>query len=82
MPTWSVYIVRCADTTLYTGIAKNVPARVRCHNDGKGAAYTRNRKPVVLVWTETKKSESAARQREAQIKCWTKLEKEKLVKQK
>ena len=40
---WHVYIVRCADRTLYTGVAKNLPARIAAHNDGRGAKYTRQR---------------------------------------
>jgi putative endonuclease len=77
---WHVYILRCRDGSLYTGITKNVNARVEKHNSGKGAAYTRSRKPVVLVWTKPSKTESAARKREAKIKKWSKIEKELFLK--
>ncbi len=79
MKRWHVYMVRCADGSLYTGIALDVEERVNRHNAGKGAKYTRARLPVVLARTETMKSESAARKREAQIKKMTKAEKESLV---
>ena len=49
---WHVYIVRCADRTLYTGVAKDLPARIAAHNDGRGAKYTRQRLPVKLVYSE------------------------------
>lgn len=72
-------MVRCGDKSLYAGISKNVEERVKRHNAGKGAAYTRSHLPVVLVWTEAAKSESAARKREAEIKGWSRIEKMKLV---
>ena len=68
MQTWFVYIVRCADGSLYTGIAKDPAARVKKHNAGTGAKYTRSRLPVKLVWRERKSNELAARRREAMIK--------------
>ncbi|MFZ2804107.1 MAG: GIY-YIG nuclease family protein [Patescibacteria group bacterium] len=74
--TWSVYILRCADRSLYTGISTDVETRVKRHNAGQGAAYTRSHRPVLLVWTEEAKSESDARKREAEIKRWTKTDKE------
>ena len=79
---WSTYIVRCADNSLYVGISTDVDLRVARHNAGIGAAYTRSHRPVVLVWTEAAESESAARKREAEIKSWTKIKKEELVKKK
>jgi len=79
MSNWSVYIVRCCDESLYAGISNNVEERVKRHNSGKGAAYTRSHRPVILVWTEAMKSESAARVREAEIKKWTRKEKLALV---
>ena len=75
MPAWHVYIVRCRDGSLYTGISKDVAERVRKHNAGKGAAYTRSRRPVALAWSARAASESAARKREAAIKKWTRAEK-------
>ena len=80
MPVWFTYIVRCVDGSLCTGISTDVEQRVRRHKDGQGAAYTRSHRPVILVWTEEAESESAARKREAQIKGWSRQQKENLVK--
>lgn len=74
--TWHVYILRCRDKSLYTGISVDVATRIEAHNKGKGAAYTRSRKPVKLVWSARQKSESSARKLEAKIKRWKKSEKE------
>ncbi len=79
MSRWHVYILRCRDGSLYTGISTDVEARLKTHNAGKGAAYTRSRKPVTLVWSEAAKTESRARKREAEIKSWTKTQKEALL---
>lgn len=68
MSEWHVYMVRCADNSLYTGIAKDVEARVTVHNTGKGAKYTRGRRPVVLVFCETADDRGAALRREIAIK--------------
>lgn len=76
---WYVYIARCADGSLYTGISNDVVSRIARHNDGKGAAYTRSRLPVVLLWKKRIASRSAALKREALIKGLTKKEKELLV---
>jgi putative endonuclease len=65
---WFVYIVRCADETLYTGIAKDIGQRIAKHNEGTGAAYTRARRPVVLVHQEPATDRGAALRREAAIK--------------
>lgn len=81
MSSWSVYILRCRDKSLYTGISTNIEKRIETHNQGKGAAYTRSRLPVLLLWQETNLSESAARKREAEIKRWTKTQKEEFIKQ-
>ena len=72
---WSVYLVRCADRSLYTGIAKDVKARVAAHNLGKGAAYTRSRKPVRLVYHKNGMTRSAALIEEARIKSLERTEK-------
>ncbi|MBI4371586.1 MAG: GIY-YIG nuclease family protein [Elusimicrobia bacterium] len=66
---WSVYIARCADDSLYTGVAKDVEARLAAHNAGRGAAYTRTRRPVSLAWREDGLTRSAALTREARIKA-------------
>jgi len=65
---WFVYMVECADGSLYTGIARDLEQRIATHNAGKGARYTRSRLPVRLVWSEPARDRSAASQREAQIK--------------
>lgn len=75
---WSVYILRCSDGTLYTGIAKDVEARLAKHQNGKGAAYTRSHRPVALVHKEEKFTRSKALIREAQIKRLARPQKEKL----
>ncbi len=81
MPSWHVYIVRCADKSLYTGIAIDVEGRIEKHNSGAGAKYTRSRGPVVLVYVEKAGSESAAKKREAQIKAWARKKKEDFLKE-
>jgi putative endonuclease len=73
-------MVRCADRSLYTGISNDLISRIKKHNVGKGAKYTRSRLPVKLVWREQKSSERAARRREAAIKGLTRLEKIDLIK--
>lgn len=65
---WSVYLAHCVDGTLYTGIAKDVAARLARHNKGKGAAYTRTRRPVRLVYAEAGMTLSQALIREALIR--------------
>lgn len=65
---WTVYIVRCADRTLYTGIARDLPARLDEHNAGRGAKYTRGRLPVELVYTESAPDRGTAQRREHEIK--------------
>lgn len=77
---YQVYILRCADETLYTGIARDVDARVREHNESpKAARYTRGRRPVVLVYHESCASRSAALVREAAIKRMPRVQKEALI---
>lgn len=80
-PDWSVYIVSCADGSLYTGIAKNVEARIALHNTGRGAAYTRSRRPVRLRYSENGLTRSEALIREARIKSLPRPEKELLAAQ-
>ncbi len=78
MTAWYVYILRCADHTLYTGIATDVDARVVKHNTGKGAKYTRGRLPVTLVYQEPFDSHSAALKREHAIKRLPRAAKQRL----
>ena len=81
MTAWSVYIVRCADGSLYTGIARDVGRRVEGHNSSNllAANYTRARRPVVLVYEEAVATRSAALKREYQIKQLNREGKELLV---
>jgi putative endonuclease len=65
---WHVYIVRCADASLYTGIAKDLDGRISEHNEGGGAKYTRSRLPVEVVYTEEAPDRGAAQRREAALK--------------
>jgi putative endonuclease len=76
---WHVYIVKCADRTLYTGVAKNVEARIEQHNSGQGAKYTRTRRPVELVYRETAADRSTALRREHAIKRMRLDEKTELI---
>lgn len=76
---WSVYIVRCGDDSLYTGIAKNVDARIAQHNTGRGAAYTRARRPVSLVYRADGMTRSEALVEEARIKSLPRSEKAGLI---
>ena len=80
---WYVYMVRCSDNTLYTGIAMDVTRRVEEHNgDNKlGAKYTRTRRPVQLVYQEVVNSRSEAAKREYTIRTLNKNDKERLVQQ-
>ena len=73
------YILKCADGTYYTGYTTDVTQRVSAHNEGKGAKYTRVRRPVKLVYFETHASKEEAMRREALIKQLTKKEKENLI---
>ena len=81
MNDWCVYIVRCTDKTLYTGITKDVERRVEEHNSNNnlGARYTRARRPVELVYQESISTRSKASIRESEIKHLSKKEKEILV---
>ncbi len=76
---WHVYMVRCADDSLYTGCTNDLAARVNTHNTGKGARYTRSRLPVSVVWSVRVKDRSAALSREARLKQLTRPEKLALV---
>jgi len=74
-----VYIVRCKDSTLYTGWTNNLEKRVMEHNNGKGAKYTRGRVPVELVYFEAYDTKEEAMKREYMIKGKSKKEKESLI---
>jgi len=81
MDNWYVYMVRCADGSLYTGIAKNVDKRIDEHNNNNvlAAKYTRARRPVVMVYQQALDSRSAAARREYEIKAMTKEKKEAII---
>lgn len=70
-----VYVLRCSDETLYTGWTTDVDARVHQHNLGKGAKYTRGRRPVSLCHVESYASKGEALQREHEIKRYTRRQK-------
>ena len=76
---WFVYVVRCADGTLYTGTTTDVERRVAQHNAGTASRYTRSRRPVVLVYDTRAADQSAALKREAAIKKLSRQDKEALV---
>ena len=79
---WKVYILECADNTLYTGITTNIARRVDEHNhSNKGARYTRSRRPVRLAYQENCDSRSAASKREYSIKQLARQEKQQLINQ-
>ena len=65
---WTVYILRCADDTLYTGITNDLENRLAMHESGKGAKYLRGRTPFTLAYTETHPDKGAALKREIEIK--------------
>lgn len=77
---WFFYIVRCNDNSLYSGITNDLAQRIEKHNSGKGAKFTSMRKPVKLVFSEKYDNMSLARRREEQVKGWSKIEKEDMIK--
>ena len=79
MGNWKLYILRCGDGTLYTGITTDVEKRLEAHRSGKGAKYTRGRGPLELVYREECGSHSSALKREAEVKKLSREEKEKLT---
>lgn len=79
---WYVYMVRCSDDSLYTGVARDLQQRITQHNTGtRGARYTRGRRPVELVYQERVADRSSAQQREYQIKQLTAAQKRRLIHQ-
>lgn len=73
------YLVRCADGSLYCGWTNNLKQRIEAHNSGRGARYTRSRRPVVLVYYEEYGTKHDAMSREVKIKQLTRAEKEQLI---
>ncbi|OGF26753.1 endonuclease [Candidatus Falkowbacteria bacterium RIFOXYB2_FULL_47_14] len=77
---WHVYILKCADKTLYTGITTDIKRRTEEHNSSVlGAKYTRNRRPVILVYSRRYKSRSAAAREEWRLKQLPRVEKLKII---
>lgn len=74
-----VYILECSDGTYYTGMAKDVHQRLEQHNSGRGAKYTRGRRPVRLVYSEETETIGAALRREKQIQRLPRRKKIKLI---
>jgi len=76
---WFVYLLRCADGSLYTGITTDVKRRCQQHNDGTASRYTRSRRPTRLVYREAHPNRSSALKREAAIKSMTRQEKVAMI---
>lgn len=76
---WQLYILRCGDGTLYTGITTDVEKRLEAHRAGKGAKYTRGRSPLEVVYREACGTRSDALKRELEIKALSRAEKEALL---
>ncbi|MBN1941219.1 MAG: GIY-YIG nuclease family protein [Candidatus Diapherotrites archaeon] len=77
---FSVYVLRCSDSTYYCGYAGDVKARIAAHNKGKASKYTRARLPVKLAYFESGKTKCGALKREAEIKAMNRKQKECLMK--
>ena len=73
------YIVRCKDGSLYTGWTNDIEKRIKAHNEGKGAKYTKSRRPVKLVYYEEFQTKEEAMKREYAIKHMRRKEKEKII---
>ena len=76
---WFVYLLRCADNSLYCGVTNNIQKRIQKHSTGKGAKYTRSRLPVELVWQSSGIDKSTAHKAEYYIKQRSKDQKEMLA---
>ena len=76
---WCVYILKCSDGSLYTGISNSLPERINTHNSGKGAKYTKSRLPVTLVYKEYTHDKSRSLKREIEIKKLTRSRKIELI---
>jgi len=76
---WYLYILQCRDGSYYTGVTIDIKQRLDRHNSGKGAKYTRSRRPCHLVYYEGCTDESVARRREREIKGWARSKKAELI---
>jgi putative endonuclease len=76
---WFVYMMRCGDGTLYTGVTTDIARRTRQHNAGTASRYTRGRRPIELIYQEKHEGHGSALRREAALKSLTRREKERLI---
>ena len=76
---WYLYILRCTDNTLYTGITTDVARRLEAHRSGKGAKYTRGRAPLELVYQQACGTHSDALKRELEIKAMSRKQKDEMI---
>ena len=76
---WHVYILKCSDGSLYTGITTDLQKRMRKHNEGSASKYTRTRRPAPLLYTESYPLHNAAAKREIEIKSFSAQNKKKLI---
>ena len=79
MNNWILYILKCKDSSLYTGITTDLEKRLKRHNEGRACKYTKKRKPVKLIYKEVCASESTARKRERAIKKLSRVNKLRLI---
>jgi len=77
---WYVYIIKCSDSKLYTGITNNLDRRVKAHNSGNGGRFTRCRTPIKLLYHEILSDKPEALKRESRIKTFTRKAKFDLIK--
>jgi predicted GIY-YIG superfamily endonuclease len=82
MKKWFLYILKCCDGTLYTGITNDLSRRVKQHNDGTASRYTRSRLPVRIVYQERCRNQSSALKKECRIKSLSRQEKKDYIKSK
>lgn len=76
---WTIYLLRCADDSLYAGITSDLPARLAAHNAGRGAKYTRGRLPVTVAWSRGRQPPTVARRLEYALKQLSRADKLRLV---
>ena len=82
MKQWTLYIIKCRDASLYTGITTDLGKRLKRHNEGRATKYTRGRSPVRLVYSESLDNESLARKREMEIKKMPRAAKLRMIRNK
>ena len=76
---WLCYILRCRDSSLYVGITNDVEKRVQKHNGGLGPEFTKRRRPVELIWSQEFPDRHTAREKEVELKGWSRKKKLELV---